>query len=243
MNKYVIYKIECLVNGRVYIGQSKNWKKRWNEHKRRLRDGTHHSQRFQRAWDKYGEENFKHSIIEECNETNVDERESYWIAHYDSMNKYKGFNYESGGTFNKIMSEEARKNISKAQRKRYHLSSVYLNSPEAIEKRRRAHIGRKRPLSTRMKLSEKAKQRTGDKNPFYGKKHKPETIEKIRSKKVGVKNPKKYKPIIAIHIETGKEIYFESRLDAEKHGFRRGGICEVLRGKAKQYKGYTFKEG
>lgn len=29
-----IYKIENLINGKVYIGQSKDIKKRWNEHRK-----------------------------------------------------------------------------------------------------------------------------------------------------------------------------------------------------------------
>jgi group I intron endonuclease len=240
---FMIYKIECVANGRVYIGQSKNWRKRWNEHKRHLQNGTHRSKKLQRAWDKYGADKFEHTIIQTCTEHEVDEREIYWISEYDSTNKLKGFNTESGGSTNPMMSEEARKNNSEAQRKRYHLSSVYLNSPEAIEKRRVAHIGKKRGEITRNKLSEKAKQRVGEKNPFFGREHSTETKGKISNKKRGVSNPKKYKPLIAINIATGEQLIFNSRLEAEQHGFRRGGICEVLRGNFKQYKGYTFREG
>ena len=47
---------------------------------------------------KYGVENFDFSIIEECEEPYLDEREAYWIKYYNSHNKEKGYNLTDGGT-------------------------------------------------------------------------------------------------------------------------------------------------
>jgi predicted GIY-YIG superfamily endonuclease len=58
-----IYKIECLVNGNVYIGQSLNIKLRWNKHKAQLRNGNHDNDYLQNSWNAYGEENFKFSLL------------------------------------------------------------------------------------------------------------------------------------------------------------------------------------
>jgi group I intron endonuclease len=69
MGKIVgIYKITNVVNNKCYIGSSKNIIKRWSEHRRQLKNGNHHSKYLQRAYDKYGIENFKYEIICECNE-------------------------------------------------------------------------------------------------------------------------------------------------------------------------------
>lgn len=108
MQKHYIYKIECLVNRKVYIGQTKNKTKRIQEHKRTLKNNEHYSYHLQRAWNKYGKNNFKFSIIEECSKENVDERERYWIRHYKSNNPQYGYNQESGGSKNKEHSEESK---------------------------------------------------------------------------------------------------------------------------------------
>ncbi|PEZ30666.1 GIY-YIG nuclease family protein [Bacillus thuringiensis] len=44
-----IYKIQCSVNGRIYIGQSRDLKTRLSRHKRNLRDGTHENKALQSA--------------------------------------------------------------------------------------------------------------------------------------------------------------------------------------------------
>ena len=45
-----IYKITNITNGMVYVGQSVNIIKRWNEHKRNLRKGAHENKKLQNAW-------------------------------------------------------------------------------------------------------------------------------------------------------------------------------------------------
>ena len=54
-----IYKITCLQNGRVYVGQAINIKDRWTSHMQCLNRNKHHNIHLQRAWNKYGEECFK----------------------------------------------------------------------------------------------------------------------------------------------------------------------------------------
>lgn len=61
-----IYKIENNLNGKFYIGKSTNIPKRFARHKRELNKGTHHCIYLQRAWNKYGEENFSFKVLVEC---------------------------------------------------------------------------------------------------------------------------------------------------------------------------------
>lgn len=107
-----IYKIENLVNGKIYIGQSKHIKQRWSEHKKELRRNNHGNDYLQRAWNKYGEENFKHTVIEECSEDELDEREIYYINLYNSFESDIGYNLTSGGGRNKIISDCTRQKLS-----------------------------------------------------------------------------------------------------------------------------------
>jgi predicted GIY-YIG superfamily endonuclease len=90
-----IYKIENLINGKIYIGQSIDIEKRWSVHKAELNRNYHCNNHLQNAWNKYGEENFEFVIIEECDNSQLNEREIYWIDKYGSY--INGYNLTSGG--------------------------------------------------------------------------------------------------------------------------------------------------
>lgn len=70
-----IYEIVNIANGKRYVGSAVNFSARWRVHRHHLRNGKHHSIALQRAWDKYGEESFEFSIIEECDRGKLMERE------------------------------------------------------------------------------------------------------------------------------------------------------------------------
>jgi group I intron endonuclease len=76
-----IYKIENMINGKVYVGSETVDNTRWKTHLYRLKKGNHHSIKLQRAWNKYGEINFSFSIIESGIITNnlLLEREQCYI--------------------------------------------------------------------------------------------------------------------------------------------------------------------
>ncbi len=90
-----IYKIKNLLNGKLYIGQSVNIEQRWRMHIIELKNNRHHSACLQNAWNKYGEENFEFSIIEECQIDQLNLREMYWIDKFDSYKN--GYNLTIGG--------------------------------------------------------------------------------------------------------------------------------------------------
>lgn len=95
-----IYKITNLINGKIYIGQSVDIKKRWRQHKRNSQiKGREYDKYLYRAFRKYGLENFSFEVIEECNEDLLDEKEQYYISYYDSYNN--GYNMTQGGQYNK----------------------------------------------------------------------------------------------------------------------------------------------
>ena len=90
-----IYKITNIKNNKIYIGQSSDIFWRWTHHKSDLNNNRHHNRHLQNAWNKYGKDNFVFSIIEQCPEDNLDEKESYWINYFDSYNN--GYNLDYGG--------------------------------------------------------------------------------------------------------------------------------------------------
>lgn len=109
-----IYAIKNKANEKLYIGQSHNIKYRWQMHKAALRNDRAANTHLQNAWNKYGEDNFEFFIIELCDKKLLDEREVFWIGHYDSV--AKGYNLQFGGNASRgwKMSEDGKKKLSLA---------------------------------------------------------------------------------------------------------------------------------
>jgi len=61
-----IYKITNKVNGKFYIGSSKDLVRRRKDHFRLLKKGINHSVLLQRAVNKYGLDNFTFEVLVEC---------------------------------------------------------------------------------------------------------------------------------------------------------------------------------
>lgn len=85
------------INGKVYIGQSVDIKKRWREHRSAAYNlnSKDYNMVIYRAIRKYGLNNFSFSILETCEIEELNEKEKYWIQNYDSKNK--GYNVSLGG--------------------------------------------------------------------------------------------------------------------------------------------------
>ena len=63
-----VYKITNQINGKFYIGSSKDLSRRKKDHFRLLKKGINHSILLQRAVNKYGIDNFIFEVIVECPE-------------------------------------------------------------------------------------------------------------------------------------------------------------------------------
>lgn len=61
-----IYQIRNLTNDKVYVGSAVDFERRKKRHLQQLKNGIHHSLPLQRAFNKYGFENFVFEIIKEC---------------------------------------------------------------------------------------------------------------------------------------------------------------------------------
>jgi group I intron endonuclease len=112
-----IYIITNIINGKVYVGQSTDIRQRWWHHKYELNKQIHSNRHLQGAWNQYGKENFEFSILELCEENDLDNREIYWISEYNSKNPEFGYNLSDGGggTRGTILTEEQKEYMSKVK--------------------------------------------------------------------------------------------------------------------------------
>jgi group I intron endonuclease len=87
-----IYKITSVTSGKIYIGCASNVRTRINAHLYDLRRKKHNNSCLQKAWTKYGEENFVFEIIEECVISNLHAREHYWVNKLNCLDRSIGYN-------------------------------------------------------------------------------------------------------------------------------------------------------
>lgn len=105
--KCFIYKITNLLNNKIYVGQTYSKKNsnisqiyvRFERHcKDAMKFGMKVPSAIDKAIYKYGCDNFKVELIEECNSIEeVNKKEIYWISKFNSTDRNIGYNLTKGG--------------------------------------------------------------------------------------------------------------------------------------------------
>lgn len=181
-----IYRIKNLIDGKVYIGQSIDIERRRRNHFVSLRSGDHKNVFLQRAYKKYGEENFNLCIMEETCQDMLDVRECAWIKYYKSDQSVSGYNLETGGNLNhhhtkgRIVSNETRQKLALANTGKHHSKETRIKLSLARRKRVTSQ-------ETRLKMS---KSLSGKKHYNYGKHLSEECKRKISESQRGEKSHK-----------------------------------------------------
>lgn len=128
-----VYQISFINNnGKVYVGSTSNkngFYKRWYKHILELSRNISKSPRLQNAVNKYGIENLRFEILEECDINNCVKREQYYINKYNS---YKfGYNSRPFAATNLELkfTDEHKNNISKAYKLK---RNKYINDVEKL---------------------------------------------------------------------------------------------------------------
>lgn len=136
----IIYKIVNKINNKIYIGQTKkDLRERVSEHSRR-------GHCLCRAIQKYGLPQFEFSIIDTATScTELNEKEKYWIKHFNSKVP-NGYNLTRGGQANEDIPIQTRNKMSESRIGKHH-------SEETKQKIRERLKGRKVSEETRRKLS------------------------------------------------------------------------------------------
>ncbi|MCU0323542.1 MAG: GIY-YIG nuclease family protein [Chitinophagaceae bacterium] len=188
-----IYKITS-PTGKVYIGQSIDIENRFRKYK--LGQCKKQSKLYA-SFKKHKVETHTFQIIHCCPSTELDAMEIFYIKLYNSFNNDNGLNLKAGGSHGthsditkeaigkahkgKIVSEESRAKMRIAQQKRSKEISILISKRNIGNKNAQ---GRKLTIDEIQKLKESKKHLPA---PMKGKKHTPESIEKMRQAKIGKK--------------------------------------------------------
>ena len=185
-----IYKVTNNFDDKIYIGLTTKSKaiERWYQHRYLARHLSDTDKSYlHKAMAIHGVENFFFEVIEEIEDNNLlPQREQYWIQQYNSFAPL-GYNLTLGGEgtpgFSRPQSEEERK------KKGQSIKQYYANHPEAKEKSRKRMTEQNNNPEYRKNVLEKYKEFcqnnpgyfSGKNNPFYGKHHTEESLQKIRA--------------------------------------------------------------
>lgn len=202
---YKIYLITNIENKKQYVGITKfSIEERFLQHTKRGFLLTE-------AIQKYGEQNFSIELIESVESADrAYELEIFYIQEYNTKVP-NGYNLTDGGDgifgwevteeyrqecservkqlhkekkvgmYGKRHSDETKKKMSNSSKGNKNCLGRILTE-ETKQKIREKHSGKFVSEETKKKISQNHHDISGKNNPMYGKKHSPETIEKIRQK-------------------------------------------------------------
>lgn len=95
---HYIYRIVCIANGKVYVGQATKPRQRRYEHFKKLERNRHANRHMQNSYNYHGKGSFYFEILEQGIPPNqIAERELYWVEHFDCY--HNGFNATPGGDY------------------------------------------------------------------------------------------------------------------------------------------------
>ena len=211
--KGIIYKITNKKNGKFYIGSTIDKSRRWEDHKRMLKNNCHNNPHLQNTWNKYSNNDFEFSIIEKVQDkNNLLDREDFYIKYINYYTPKKLYNIardakapfqgrkhsketkvkmseatsgEDHPMYGKHHSEKAKEKMSKSSSGKNNPNYGKHHSEETKRKISEAQKGKKLSEEHRQKLSEAKK---GENHPMYGKHHSKETKQKISKAEKGEKN-------------------------------------------------------
>lgn len=198
------YTLTHVKSGRFYVGSSGDVKKRLDRHWSELRSGKHHCRPLQEIWNNGGD--LAVAVIETDTREEAYELEQDFLDRFAESSQM--LNIQLGATGGDVLKrnpkrEEIISNIRQAIAKRMAaltpLEKKLLfglpgkrngmwgrtHTPEVkamigdLHRGNQYNLGRKFPEDHRKQISEHAKKRVGELNPFYGKQHSEDTKKRI----------------------------------------------------------------
>ena len=117
MKTPAVYTITNLINGKFYVGYTRNFSIRKMKHFYNLKRNIHSNRHLQSAYNMYGKQNIEISILEECAVEFLVSQEHYWCNLLDAHNNKFGYNIlpTNPHKVSSSHSEESKIKISKSK--------------------------------------------------------------------------------------------------------------------------------
>lgn len=178
MKSPVLYKITNVTNGKFYVGSTGDTRERFRQHRNKLRRGVHHCAHLQAAWNKYGEDCFKFTVLEHIAsmEALVAAENEWLVKHVGTLGCYnagtradapmRGRTGAAHPNFGKAITPEQKTAISHKLKAFY--AEDYANHPR---------VGVPHTAETKAKIS--AAKLANPTKPWLGQERSDETKQKI----------------------------------------------------------------
>lgn len=205
-----------------YIGSSVNLKKRIiNHHLGELRYDHHYNPILQKAYNKYGEDQFVWWLLEECNAEDSLSREQWYLDNLRPFaDENRGYNISHDATSGIKGRKHKPATIEKMKKRVF--------SEETRKKMSIARKGWKPSEETRKKYSERS---SGKNNSMYGVRLPQETIDRLTLKKS--------KPFKFIAPDGSIIEGLNLRKFCRDNNLNQGAMSSLKAGKIRYHKGYT----
>mgnify|MGYP004478077513 CR=1 FL=1 len=219
-----IYMITNAITGERYIGQTRDYQRRVWQHKSAAKKGSH--LKISKAIAKYGIDNFKFDVLEECSLEELNDKERYYISELKPE-----YNVCAGGIGpNGLHLTDEEKERSRQAAKKQWANMTEEQKQRVIEKQLTGpRKGHEVSTETREKL----------RKANLGKKQSEVTVRKrsLKNRDALKGNKNGNKKIRCV--ETGE--VFESVKQAAEHiGINPSGITSVLKGRQRKAGGYKW---
>jgi group I intron endonuclease len=245
-----IYKTTCLVNGKVYIGQTTKSGCVLNRY-----FGS--GKKILRAIYKYRRSNFTKEILTTCNtQKDANIQELYFIKKYNSTDNEFGYNilnesYIDYQKHSNLISSLFKEGVYKKRKKRVISEEKKLLMYKEIGEKLKGRVFSeetilKMSISAKNRVcSEEARKRlsirySGKGNIMYGKKHSESSKEKNRNSQIGSKS-KQAKKVEAICLKSKEVVKSFNAIVEAKEWLGAGNISLCLRGKCHTAGGYYWR--
>lgn len=262
-----IYQITCTVNGKRYVGQSIDIKRRFNQHKRKPPDGVRED------FELYGVDKFTFEVLEECAPEELTAREDFYLStlkpEYNIRTEGHGISDEAREKLRRDRTGKKRPDISRRVKcvetgevfESLRAAAKWCNVPSSnlcallsgkgrtlggyhwiyADEDEEAALERIRQMPEGRKRTDESKDK--QRQAMTGRKHSPEHCEKIRQSHIGQGwNESAYeKHCRKVRcVETG-EIFSSIKDAAEHYGLNLPNISAVLAGRKKSCGGYHWE--
>jgi group I intron endonuclease len=120
-NKSGIYGVLNLINGKIYVGKTKNFSNRFTSYKLDFKNKrlNHMNNDLLYDMEKFGFENFNFITLEECSEEFLFEKEFFWIESLKTCDDVFGYNLRRDCPEGMITHEKTSKKISNRLKKEW----------------------------------------------------------------------------------------------------------------------------